>query len=159
MSTGDAAGAPTYLTREVLTPATLDPITDAWRAEGTMGAVVSFAGVVRADRTDGGAVTAIEFTSHEEMAEQAIAELVARVIAETAGDEPEYSAAPQPRVFLRHALGRVPVGGCPIVIAVATGHRRRAFAICEGVLEALKHEVPIWGREIGTDGAQWKVNH
>lgn len=140
-----------FLTRDPISQATVDTVSGAFRADARIGAVVSFQGVVRADDIPEGRVTAIEFSAHEEMAERAIGGLIARAVAEI--------SQPAVRVYLRHALGTVPVGGIPIVIVVGTGHRREAFTLCSGILEALKSEVPIYGKELTDAGDYaWKQN-
>lgn len=50
-------------------------------------------------------------------------------------------------IYISHRLGVVPVGEASVVIAVASGHRRAAFAATEAILEELKRSVPIWKRE------------
>jgi molybdopterin synthase catalytic subunit len=140
-----------FLTRDPIPQTTVDTVSEEFRADSRIGAVVSFQGVVRADDIAEGRVTAIEFSAHEEMAERAIGGLLARAVAEI--------SQPAVRVYLRHALGTIPVGGIPIVIVVGTGHRREAFKLCSDILEALKSEVPIYGKEL-TDGGDyaWKRN-
>lgn len=140
-----------FLTRDPIPTDTVERVSAEFRADPRTGAVVSFQGVVRADEIAEGTVSAIEFSAHEAMAERAIHDLIARLTTETSSGVP--------RVYLRHALGRVPVGGVPIVIVVGTGHRAEAFALCGGILEALKHEVPIYGKELTEGGGHhWKVN-
>jgi molybdopterin synthase catalytic subunit len=133
----------------------LTEVTAAFEAIPRVGAVVSFCGVVRADELpdapEGARVEAIEFSAYEEMAERAIRELCERLAGQT-----ESEAV---LLHVEHALGRVPVGEYPIVIVVGTGHRAEAFALCSGVLEALKSEVPIYGKELlDSGGAAWKKN-
>ena len=140
-----------FLADEVLTQASVKSVTDAWSADPRLGAVVSFAGVVRGDTVDGSPVSAIEFTAHREMAEKSIRSLVDRLVAETTSETI--------KVYAQHALGRVPRGGIPIIIVVGTSHRREAFDLCSGILETLKQEVPIYGKELTDSGGHsWKEN-
>lgn len=130
-------------------------ILERWGGDGHPGAVVTFAGLVRADHTNEGRVEAIEFSAHEHMATTAIRELLERILAEP----PERGGAPVYAVHVEHAIGTVPVGAIPIVIAVAAKHRSAAFETSEKILEALKREVPIYGKELCEGEAhRWKVN-
>ncbi|MFP4330795.1 MAG: molybdenum cofactor biosynthesis protein MoaE [Spirochaetaceae bacterium] len=151
------------ITPEVmLSEGPVDPgvVTEATRrfaSDGRFGGIASFTGIVRADETGEGRVRAIEFTAYQEMAETGLRELINRVVDESlaAGSE---NAGPV-RVHLEHALGEVAVGEAPVIIVVATGHREEAFAICRGILEALKQEIPIYGKELlEGEGYRWKKN-
>jgi len=129
-----------------------------------------FVGQVRADVHSEGVVTGIEFTAHREMADAAVSAFLKRIVghdyvepagnvAEVAQNHAEYSARPLPRVFIRHGLGLVPVGSAPLFIAVGTERRDEAFRLCREILEALKSEAPIYGKELlDRDGHKWKVN-
>lgn len=128
-------------------------VLESWAAHGGVGGVVTFCGMVRADKTPQGRVRSIEFTAHEPMAEEAIRALCERLAAETA------AASDGPvRLHVEHALGELAVGEIPIVIVAGAGHRPQAFDLCRNVLEALKSEVPIYGEERSEDGRRWKVN-
>jgi molybdopterin synthase catalytic subunit len=132
-------------------PSRIHEVITGWSDDSRIGGVVSFAGLVRADETPEGPVTAIEFTAHRSMATQSMRDLVERT-AET------YDTSFF-RVFLQHALGRVEVGEAPVIIVVGAGHRPEAFGLCRDILETLKAEVPIYGKELTEGGGQqWKVN-
>ena len=124
-----------------------------------IGAQAQFIGQVRADpippagsNAEAGAnpVTAIEFTAHRELAQSGLEALCGRVAEET---------GPDVRIIrVWHGLGRIAVGQAPIAIIVGSGHRQAGFACCSAILEALKAEVPIFGREIRGDGSSvWKT--
>jgi molybdopterin synthase catalytic subunit len=59
------------------------------------------------------------------------------------------------RVAIVHRIGVLTPGDAAVVIACAAPHRGPAFRACEEALERLKHEVPIWKREVFTDGEAW----
>ena len=74
----------------------------------------------------------------------------------------EYSAYearerwPEARVALQHRLGLIPLGEASIAIAAAAPHRADAFAACRYVIEEVKRRLPIWKKELHTDGtATW----
>jgi molybdopterin synthase catalytic subunit len=52
----------------------------------------------------------------------------------------------------------VPLGEASVIIAVATPHRDAAYAASRYAIEALKARVPIWKKEVYTDGSAWKAN-
>ena len=122
---------------------------ERFAANPAVGAQVVFVGQVRADEIEVGTVTGIEYSAHEGMALKAFGELVAR----TAGSIQLLD------LELRHSLGYVPVGGASLLIAVATGHREEAYRASRELLEAIKQEVPIYGRELtNQDRSSWKIN-
>jgi molybdopterin synthase catalytic subunit len=47
------------------------------------------------------------------------------------------------------------VGDVSVVIAVAAPHRADAFDACEWLIDELKRSVPIWKKEVYTDGESW----
>jgi molybdopterin synthase catalytic subunit len=148
-------GPAKHLHREPVPRERLAEVSATFEQNRNVGAVVSFCGVVRADELvgspPGSHVEAIEFTAHEEMAERAIRDLCERLAAEVRSEVV--------LVHVEHALGRVPVGEYPIVIVVGTAHRAEAFSLCSGILEALKSEVPIYGKELlDRGGSAWKKN-
>ena len=134
-----------------LDPGIVSTVSSAWLSDGRIGAISSFCGVVRRDLTPEGPVEAIEFSAPAEMAIDQL-QNVTKECAESLGD-----VSPL-RVYLQHALGRVAVGECPIVIVVGAGHRREAFRLCMDILDTVKQEVPIYGKEIVDGGHRWKVN-
>jgi molybdopterin synthase catalytic subunit len=106
------------------------------------GGTCVFLGTVRTD--DG--VTAIEYSAYEEMA---LAE-IERMLGEA------HERWPDARVTLRHRLGLILCGEASIAIAAAAAHRDEAFTACRYVIEAVKKRLPIWKKELHTDGsATW----
>jgi molybdopterin synthase catalytic subunit len=110
------------------------------------GAILVFAGTVR-NHSDGRAgVIALEYEAHASMANRVIAGIVAEVQAECAVQ----------RVALRHRLGRVALGDPAVIIAVSAAHRDEAYQASRRLIDRLKHEAPIWKREIRADGtSEW----
>lgn len=107
------------------------------------GAVAVFVGQVRDhDPSAAGKVAALEYTAHPD-AEQ----ILGRLVAATAGTSGVLGVA------ATHRRGMLPVGEIAIVVAVATAHRTLAFRLCEDLVEAIKKELPVWKREILTDGS------
>ena len=106
------------------------------------GGIAIFVGLVR-DHHEGRAVTGLEYSAYEPMAEAVCADIVG----ETERRWPV-------RVVLRHRLGSLALGDEAVAIAVAGDHREEAFAACRHVIEEVKRRVPIWKRERYADGTE-----
>ncbi len=115
-------------------------------ADTAAGAVVTFAGVVRAERGPGGPLAALDYAAYEEMA---LREMSA--IREQALRTHEVLD-----ICIAHRLGRIALGEASVVVVVTAEHRAAAFDACREVIDALKTRAPIWKREIWSDGpATW----
>ena len=58
-------------------------------------------------------------------------------------------------VDIVHRVGRLVVGDNILVILVGAGHRKEAYEGSRYIIEAIKAGVPIWKKEIRTDGSSW----
>lgn len=118
-------------------------------ADPAHGAFTSFAGVVRS-RNLGRDVIAVSYDVFEPLAVATLRRICERV---------EEAHRPV-HIHVTHARGRLPVGEASVVIAVSTPHRKESFAACRAVIEALKHEAPIWKQEHYVDGdSEWVQGH
>jgi molybdopterin synthase catalytic subunit len=54
-----------------------------------------------------------------------------------------------------HRTGTLRIGETSVVIAVAAPHRGEAFDACEWLIDELKRTVPIWKKEVYTEGEAW----
>jgi molybdopterin synthase catalytic subunit/molybdopterin converting factor small subunit len=124
-------------------PLSLDEVLQVVEHEDA-GGVVSFVGRVR--RHSRGAE--IVFLDYEAYAPMALAKMDA-IVDDLRARDPELRAA------IGHRVGRLVVGEVAVVIAVGTPHRAEAFAACREIIERLKAEVPIWKREVGSNGESW----
>jgi molybdopterin synthase catalytic subunit len=111
-----------------------------------LGAVTTFVGRVRDNDPDAEtAVVALEYSAHPD-ADQAL-----RRLAEAAAEGTDA------RVAVSHRVGRLPVGGAAVVIAVASGHRAEAFEVCRTLIETIKTDLPVWKKQLEVDGSSaWK---
>jgi molybdopterin synthase catalytic subunit len=108
-----------------------------------------FMGQVRADAIDNKLVTGIEYSSYEEMALEKMQE-----IRESVFEQYELSCA-----HIYHSLGFVPTGKICLFVFTSAPHRKAAMEACSELVERIKAELPVWGKEIlGEEGHQWKVN-
>jgi molybdopterin synthase catalytic subunit len=98
------------------------------------GAVVLFIGRVRPDSVQGRRVVALQYETDRALALRRLRELERRA-------RRRFGAR---RVYVIHRVGRIPVGGASVIIAVAAAHRSKAFAAARFLIEELKREVPIW---------------
>jgi molybdopterin synthase catalytic subunit len=122
----------------------------AHRVKTQIGAHDIFLGQVRADDIEGKTVAAIEYTAYEAMAETKFNE-----IRERAFEQYELSC-----MHIYHSLGIVKAGEICLFVFVSSPHRKVAFKALEFVVESLKKEVPVFGRELFEDDSyQWKVNN
>lgn len=135
-----AGGAPRC--RVVERPLALEEAIAAVRGSDR-GAIVTFEGDVRGD-TRGRPVVRLEYEAYLPMAERTLARLADEL-------EREHGAA----VAIVHRVGHLGPGEAAVVIACAAPHRTPAFRACEAAIERLKHEVPIWKREVFADGSVW----
>ena len=111
-------------------------------ADKAAGAVVSFAGVVR-DHDGGRSVTELEYVGHPTAAE---------VIAELAE---EFAARPDVHaVAVSHRIGLLGIGDVALACAVSASHRGQAFAACAELVDEVKKRLPIWKRQVFTDGEE-----
>ena len=113
-------------------------------ADKAAGAVVSFAGVVR-DHDGGRSVTELEYVGHP-----TAPELIAEIAAEFAG-RPEVQS-----VAVSHRVGLLAIGDVALACAVSAAHRGQAFAACAELVDEVKARLPIWKRQVFTDGVdEW----
>jgi molybdopterin synthase catalytic subunit len=143
---GGATGSPAACT---LSETPLDPAEVAARVEGPdAGGVVSFVGAVR-DHARGRAIRFLEYEAYPEMA---VSEME-RIRAEAA------RRWPGTRVAIAHRIGHLEVGELAVVVVAASAHRDQAFQACRFAIDTLKQTVPIWKKEVATDGAYWVDDH
>jgi molybdopterin converting factor subunit 1 len=127
----------------------LDPAAVAARVVGPdAGGVVQFVGAVR-DHSRGHAIEHLEYEAYPEMAVQEMER-----ICDEAGRR-----WPGTRVAIAHRVGHLAIGDLAVVIVAASTHRAEAFDACRFAIDALKQTVPIWKKEVATDGASWVDDH
>ncbi len=108
------------------------------------GALCLFVGVVR-NENRGRPVVRLEYEAYEEMA----LPLMQEIAAET------HRRFPVTEVRLVHRLGSLEIGEASVAVAVASPHRKEAFAACRFAIDTLKAQVPIWKKELYADGSAW----
>ena len=128
------------LTRE---PLNRDTLIGAVSHPG-VGGIVVFEGVVR-DNARGKQIRYLEYEVYPEMAEQQIRTIFAEA-------ERRWGVE---RVAVAHRFGRLEIGEASVIIVVAAPHRAEAFDACRYIIDTLKTTVPIWKKEVASNGEEW----
>ena len=127
----------------------LDAAAVAARVAGAdAGGVVSFLGAVR-DHARGRAIRQLEYEAYPAMA---LVEM--ERICDAAAQR-----WPAARVAIAHRVGHLEIGDLAVVVVAAAAHRAEAFEACRFAIDTLKETVPIWKKEIATDGEYWVDDH
>ncbi len=108
------------------------------------GAILTFAGTVRNHHL-GREVTGIEYHAYEEMAVKELDHI------EAAAKE----KWPDIEIEIVHRIGFLEIGEASVLIAVATAHRKEGFEALRYAIDTIKEDVPIWKKEMYTDGHAW----
>ena len=117
-------------------------------ADDAAGGTVIFVGTVR-NQTKGKNVVRLDFESFVPMAKKEMLKIAQEV-------ERRWGAL---HVSIHHRVGSLVIGELPVIIAVATPHRKAAFEACEFAIDTLKETVPIWKKEVFEDGEVWVAAH
>ncbi|MBW1297673.1 molybdenum cofactor biosynthesis protein MoaE [Aquimarina litoralis] len=116
----------------------------------TIGAHNFFLGQVRADQIEGKIVQAIDYSAYQEMAEDKFYEI----------QEATLTKFDLTSLHIYHSIGKVEVGEICLFVLVSAAHRRVTFDALEYLVDTIKKEVPIFGKEIFEDETHtWKVNN
>ena len=117
-----------------------------WAVLASCGAVVLFSGTARDHAPGRDGVERLEYEAYEEHVVPRLADIAAemRTTWPTLG-----------RIALLHRIGVVAVGESSVVVVASSPHRPEAFAACRFGIDTLKATVPIWKREIWSDGESW----
>jgi molybdopterin synthase catalytic subunit len=108
-----------------------------------------FLGQIRADKINENTVEAIEYTAYEEMALERMHEI----------REDVFSKYTLTCMHVYHSLGKIEAGDICLFVFISAPHRKAAIEACEEVVERIKAELPIWGKELFGDAThQWKEN-
>ncbi|MGB3635795.1 MAG: molybdenum cofactor biosynthesis protein MoaE [Rubrobacteraceae bacterium] len=118
-------------------------VSDVFRPD--CGAVATFIGTTRIDESQSAAVEYLEYEAYRPMAVRKLEEIGAEI--RERWDVREVSIV--------HRVGRVDPGEPSVVIVVAAPRRGPAFEASRYAIERIKEIVPIWKREIWSDGYVW----
>ena len=114
-----------------------------------IGAHDIFLGQVRADEIEGKEVVAIDYSSYEDMANQAFHD-----IREAAFDKFDLTC-----MHIYHSKGVVKTGEICLFVFTSSAHRKDAMDACRFFVEEIKANVPVFGKEVFADDTHvWKEN-
>ena len=114
-----------------------------------IGAHSIFLGQVRADELLERKVAAIDYTTYKEMALEKMHEIRESIFA-------KYELT---CMHVHHSLGTINAGEICLFVFTSSKHRKTAMDACEEVVELIKAELPVWGKEIFEDDSYiWKTN-
>lgn len=114
-----------------------------------IGAHSIFLGQVRSDVINGKKVAAINYTTYEEMALEKMHSIREAIFK-------KYSLT---CMHIYHSLGSVKAGEISLFVFTSSPHRKAAIDACEDVVESIKKDLPVWGKEVFEDSSyQWKEN-
>lgn len=115
-------------------------------ADPAIGGISVFVGVVRGN-TDGREVRYLEYEAYPEMAEGMLRQI---------GDEIQARWQTIQQVAIVHRVGKLEVGEISVVIALSAAHRPELFDALHYAIDRLKEIVPIWKKEVWSDGSEWR---
>jgi molybdopterin synthase catalytic subunit len=113
----------------------------------TAGASVIFVGIVR-DHDHGRRVNLLEYTAHP-----SAVEVLTRAAERILSAHPGVLG-----IRVVHRIGVLRIGDCALLAEVWAPHRRDAFVACSDLVEEVKQVLPVWKRQVFTDGTEEWVN-
>lgn len=117
-------------------------------SDPSAGALAGFVGMTR-NSFGGKTVDHLVYDVYTAMAERVLAEI---------GTEIAIRWPDVTGVAIAHRTGRVEVGEASVIVAVSAPHRREALAACAYGIDRLKAVLPVWKKEVLTDGEVWREN-
>ncbi len=123
----------------------LERVLSSYSVPPECGACVSFLGIARSAPEDKG-VLELHYEAFPEMALKKMEEIRQRAMKEFGVKE----------ILVHHRLGVVRVGEPSFLVVVFGGHREETFRACRFVVDEVKRQVPIWKKEVFSDGkGEW----
>jgi molybdopterin synthase catalytic subunit len=118
-------------------------------SQTNIGAHAIFLGQVRQDNMGDAAVLGIEYSSYPEMADEIFHQM----------REETFAKFPLTCMHIYHSLGLVKAGEISLFVFTSAIHRREALDACDWIVERIKKEAPVWGKEILDNHTySWKTN-
>lgn len=111
------------------------------------GAIATFSGTTR-DTFEGKSVLELRYEAYVPMAIRCIKSICSSARASWNLHS----------VAVAHRIGTVPVGETSVFVAVSSVHRADALEACRFLIDEIKARVPIWKKEVYSNGEVWKEN-
>ncbi|MCB1160850.1 MAG: molybdenum cofactor biosynthesis protein MoaE [Leptospiraceae bacterium] len=105
------------------------------------GAIVLFSGEVR-NQNKGKEVVYLEYEANIALADKMLAKIQKEAIEKFALID----------CIVTHRLGKVELLDSAVVIITSSPHRKEAYESNRWIIDRIKHEVPIWKKEVYADG-------
>jgi len=119
------------------------------KTQTAIGGHSIFLGQIRADEKDGKKISAIEYSTYEQMALEKMHAI----------REDIFEKYPLACMHVYHSLGKINAGEICFFVFTSSAHRKAAIDACQETVERIKTELPIWGKELFEDDThQWKEN-
>ncbi len=143
------SGTKNYFHTGAITPDIIANSIAKHSTKKNIGAHQIFLGQVRADEIDSRMVKAIDFSAYVEMANNEISKIREEIIVSH-----NLTCA-----HVTHSQGLVNAGEICFFVFVSSQHRHAAFDACTLMVNRIKKEVPIFGKEMFEDETyKWKEN-
>ena len=110
----------------------------------TVGAVVTFTGLVRDFELDG-SIDSLSLQHYPGMTESALQGIASRA-------QQRWQIAD---LGIIHRVGALTPADQIVLVSVLSAHRADAFAACQFIMDYLKTEAPFWKKEVSEQGAKW----
>jgi len=117
------------------------------KSSNEIGAITVFVGVVRGTR-ERERVLRLEYEAHETLAPQTIKKII---------DEQKTKHGVIDAI-VEHRVGSVQVGEEVMYVLVASKHRKEGRLALAEIVDQIKHEVPIWKKEVTEKNVYWVEN-
>jgi molybdopterin synthase catalytic subunit len=132
-----------------ISPAFIAQKIQAHQHKTNIGGHSIFLGQVRADIIENKKVTAIDYSTYQDLALEKM-----HIIRENIFEEFDLTC-----MHVYHSMGKVNAGDICLFVFTSSAHRQAAIESCNELVERIKKELPIWGKELFEDETyQWKEN-
>lgn len=111
------------------------------------GAIATFAGTTR-NSFQGRQVLQLEYEAYEPMAIRQMHAICSAA----------HARWPLIALSCAHRVGIVPISQESVFVAASSVHRADALLACHFIIDEIKSSVPIWKKEVYSDGQVWKEN-
>ena len=129
----------------------LDPlnslIEELRKSSDEIGAITVFVGVVRGSR-EKEKVLRLEYEAHETLAFLIIEKIISEL-------KTKHNIID---VIVEHRVGVVQVGEEVMYVLIASKHRKEGRQALAELVDRVKHEVPVWKKEVTEKNAYWVEN-
>ncbi|MFS4428735.1 molybdenum cofactor biosynthesis protein MoaE [Chryseobacterium sp. S90] len=108
-----------------------------------------FLGQIREDVINDKKIQSMEFTAYQKMALEKAHDIREEIIS-------KYKLI---CAHIYHSLGNIEVGEICLFVFTSAEHRKEAINACDEMVDRIKKEIPLWGKEILEDQSHtWKEN-